>query len=178
MDVVSVDSDKGLITLREKESGKTITVDFEKLKEGRITFESDEGETMTLEASGDAEKGSMQVKTPEGNLQFGGAASGDIPNWVPVYPGSTQEAVMSGQTGEGRSGTVTFTTSDSIERVMKYYAEQLKQAGFEVNTIQHGGASAGAMVSGESADGQRNAMVMIGSGEEGTTAAVSYSEKD
>ena len=178
VDVVDVDEGAGQITLRDKKSGKTVTVDFDDVKEGRITFQGDEGEKMTFDASGGGEEGSLRLKSSEGTFEIGAAASGKVPGWVPAYPGAAPEAVMSGETPEGRGGTVTFTTSDSVTKVMEFYTGALKRDGFEVNSMQHGGAEAGAMVTGETPGGKRNVVIMIGTGKPGTTAAVSFSEKD
>jgi nitrate reductase NapE component len=52
IEVVRVDDGKGLITLREKSTGKTTTVDFEAVKQGRISFTDDKGESVTFGGDG------------------------------------------------------------------------------------------------------------------------------
>ena len=176
VDVVGVDEDRGLITLRDKESGKTVTVNFEDVKKGKISFESEEGEKMTLEAAGEGEEGSFRMKSSEGTFEFGTAASGKLPGWLPVYPGAEMEAIMSHDTPEERGGNAAFTTGDSVERVMNFYARGLERAGMEVSTTQHTGLDSGAMVNAHSADSNRRALVIIGTGEEGTTVNISFGD--
>jgi hypothetical protein len=62
---------------------------------------------------------------------------GQLPSWVPVYPGSEGTAAFAvGGTGngEGESGNFTFTTSDDGVRVKSFYTNKCKDLGMEVST--------------------------------------------
>jgi hypothetical protein len=178
VDIVDVDEGEGLITLRDKKSGKTVTVDFEQLKQGKISFESDEGERVTLEAEGEGDVGSLRVESPEGTFQYGAASSAEMPGWMPAYPGAGVEGIMSSQTPEGRGGAFSFTTSHPVEQVMKFYAEGLERAGLEVTTVHQGGREPGGIVRGADEERERNAMVIIGTDSDGTTVNVTFAEKN
>ena len=57
VEVVSSNRDRGLVTFREKSTGKTITVNLEQLKEGKIVFTDQDKETeVVLEAGPDGVK--------------------------------------------------------------------------------------------------------------------------
>jgi hypothetical protein len=82
VEVVRVDEASGKIELRDKKTGKTVLLDFEDVKKGRITFETDEGK-MTV-----------------------GATTGKVPDWAPKYPGSEQTHVATTETAEGHRYTL------------------------------------------------------------------------
>lgn len=175
VEVVRVDEGSGKITLREKKTGKVVTLDFEKVKQGQITFEGD-GEKVTVEGSAEGEEGSVRIKGPEGTYQFG-SGPGKLPSWAPVYPGSAQKTAGFSRTPEGEGSTVHLTTGDSVEQVMEFYKDRLESGGFQVNTVLHGGASTGAVVTAQSGDEKRNATLMIGRQDEVTTIGGSFFEK-
>jgi hypothetical protein len=178
IEVVSADDDGERITFREKSTGKTVTLSLDEVKQGRIRFESDDGEEVVIGSTGEGEAGGFRMESSKGSYEIGASSSVDLPDWLPVYPGAEAKGMMKSTTPEGRAGTTSVTTSDPVERVMEFYQKALEDAGLKVNTVETSGATSGAMVSGESPDGKRGAMIMIGTGDEGTTAAVSYNEKD
>ena len=55
VEVVSANRDKGTVTFREKSTGKTVTVNLEQLKQGRLVFTGDDKE-VTVEAGPDGVK--------------------------------------------------------------------------------------------------------------------------
>ena len=178
IEVVEVDDDGERITFREKSTGKTVTLSLDEVKQDRIRFESDNGEEVVIGSTGEGEAGGFRVESSEGTYEIGGSSSVDLPDWLPVYLGAEAKGMMKTNTPEGRGGTASITTGDTVQQVMQFYQKALEDAGLKVNTVETSGTASGAMVSGESSDGKRGAMIMIGTGDEGTTAAVSYSEKD
>jgi hypothetical protein len=173
IEVVDVDESAGKITLREKSSGKTVTLDFEQVKQGRISFETTEGQTGSIKAG---EEGA-RIRTQEGTFEVGAAASAKLPDWLPAYPGATVKGTASSQTAEGRGGMVAVLTKDSVEEVSGFYRRAMESAGLKVNVIQQSGETTGAMITGASSDGKRHATVLIGTDQEGTTASVNYNER-
>ena len=75
-------------------------------------------------------------------------------------------------------GAMTFETRDSVKQVMEFYKKALEGAGMEVQTVEHSGAQAGAMVSGSTTDESRTASVMIVAEGGKTTATASYTQKN
>src|SRR3984893_115184 len=53
VEVVKADENTGKITLRDKQTGKTVTLDFEDIQKGRISFEGEGGEKAVLLGEGE-----------------------------------------------------------------------------------------------------------------------------
>lgn len=156
IEIVSSDDDKGTVTFKEKSSGKVLTVDFDQIKEGKLTFEQD-GERVSFNAGSDSK----------------------LPDWLPIYPGSSTEGGLQVQGGKGSGSVIRFTTKDPIEKVAKFYEETLKHSGLttNVNTLTHDGKNSGAVIASESADKKRTAVVTISASEDSNSVTVTYSGK-
>ena len=63
LEVVSHDDGRGLVTIRQRSTGKTVTMNLDEIKHGKITFREDGKDAVTLEAHGDGSTGSLQVKS-------------------------------------------------------------------------------------------------------------------
>lgn len=145
VELVSVDDEKGLITVKDKKTGKTITVNLEEAQQGKITFKDDDkNEEVTLEAKGEGDTGSLEVKSKEGTAKFGAGSAAKLPTWFPTYPGAAIQGSFSTEGKDGQNGSFGFSTADSIEKVVKFYEDNLKQAGLKVttNTVQQNGTTA------------------------------------
>jgi hypothetical protein len=55
-----------------------------------------------------------------------------IPDWVPIYPSARVDAPRSDRGGVKRTIWFKIMTSDSCERVVRFYEEKLNLAGFSV----------------------------------------------
>jgi len=153
VELVSIDEDKGVMTVKEKSTGKILTVNFEDAKSGKFVFS--EGDKKVVIGGGDA---------------------ANTPSWVPVYPGSKAEGVFSAQSGEeGSGGTVVFKTGDSVDAVKKHYEDALKAAGFEIKATMTAGE--GATVIAENEAKKRTLHVGINRDGSQTGITVIYSEK-
>ncbi len=142
-ELVSVDEDRGVITVRDKKTGKTITANFEDIKNGKFTLES-EGKKVEIQGQGQGDTGSVTVKTDEGTAKFGAGAV-KLPSWLPAYSGASMQG-MSSQSAAGSMGTFSFTTSDASDKVIAFYKDALEKSGLKVETMQH---PAGAVLTGE-----------------------------
>jgi len=129
VDVVSVDEDRGLITLREKSSGKTVTLNLEDVKKGKISFKDDSGEEVSIQ--GDDASGSFTMKSKDGTLR--GSAQWSPPGWIPVYTGAKVEGGANVDSPEEDAGAGYLSTPDSIEKVLEFYENALKSHGFQVS---------------------------------------------
>jgi len=136
IEVVDTDVEDGTITIREKKTGKEITVNFEEIKEGKISFRSEDGE-MTIETEQVEEGGgtiSFSGDKGEEKISFGSAADEDkIPNWVPRYSGDLKIGSISESDAQG-FGMFSIETSGSLEDIGEYYKSSLKQNGFSVTS--------------------------------------------
>jgi hypothetical protein len=178
VDVVSTDEDKGTITVRDKKTGQTMTMNFADAQKGKFVFEQD-GKKVQMEAHADGDKGSFEVKSGDGTMKFqSGAGNEKLPDWLPGYPGSTPKgtASFSMQNATENSGTLGFITKDSVEQVVSYYEDALKKAGLKVtsNTVQQDGKTSLGIVTAEETGGKRKAMVNAAVSPEGTSVGVTF----
>lgn len=182
LEIVSSDDDSGTVTIRNKETNEEVTVNLDELKEGRIKFGTDEGES-TVDFSGQGSEGGVNVTATDEKGQtstFSAGAGGEakLPDWLPLYPGSSAQGAYDATTPEGRSAMAVVTTSDSPEKVLAFYEERLKAEGIEVQktTFENAGQTGGT-VGGSTADQKRSVSIMVGTSEGKTQATVTFAEK-
>jgi hypothetical protein len=174
-EVVSVDEQRERITVRDKKTGKTITMNFADAKKGRVVFQ-DGKEELTLESHGEGPATTFEMKSKDGSVKMGAGAPDKMPAWLPLYPGSPAEGALSFNNAETNSGLFSFKTRDSVEKVLRYYSDALQKAGLTVNTnsVQQNGATSGGIVTAEDTAGKRKASVTASTSEEGTSIAVTF----
>jgi len=175
VDVVKADESTGKITLRDKKTGKTATLDFQDIQKGRMSFGGDNREKVDIQGKGEGGMGPMTVKSSEGTMQFGQASLAKVPNWVPKYPGGQMTGAFSAQREGKDSGTFQIKCSGSVEQVAVFYEKELTGVGMKIQkrSLQSGG---GTMVSvvGTDEPKQRTVNATVTSGEQGTVAHVVY----
>ena len=173
LELVESDREAGTMTIRNKQTNETITVNYQDIKNGEISFETDEG-TSSIDMTG-GEDGGITITDANGQTAtLGGEAQ--MPDWIPSYPGATSEGAYSATSPDGASGGFTVTTSDSPTEVLDFYESQLEGAGFTVEktTYTAGDGSGGAI----SAEGDnRQVSLMVNTSEGGTSAIVTYTDK-
>ena len=176
VEIVSSDDNAGTITVRDKKTGKVATMKFDPQKKQMIITD-EKGQTTTLSTSGEGSTGTMEVKGPEGTVKFGSGAE-KSPAWVPGYPGASPQNTFSASKPGEESGSYTFTTGDSTEKVISYYSGALKSGGFSVSTTTTDNqGKPGGMVTGEDKAGKRAVMVMLDTESDGTHVNLTYSAK-
>ncbi len=176
IDVVSKDRDNDTITIRNKKTGETITLNAENFKDGHISWKSDKGEggEVTFDAKGEGGEGSLKIRTDKGEMSFGTGTRVEQPDWVPSYPGSSPTGTASASTQDEEGGSFTFKTADTVSDVLDFYKEKLKGEGFEVSSSswEKDGSTAGGGVNATS--GNRSVTVAIGSEDSETTVHVVF----
>jgi len=179
LELVSSDPDKNTLTVKNKKTGEVVTINAEDIKEGKVTFETPDGKTV-VDASSDGNSGSVKVTGPKGEkMTWGGEAPKDLPEWVPVYPGSTVAGAMDATNAEGRSAQFSVTTEDGIDDVIPYYEQSLKDAGLTVNkTTMETNGEPSAILTGNSEDNKKTVTVMIGTQDGKTVANIQFSAKN
>jgi len=178
LETVSTDESAGTITIRNKKTGEVMTVDFDDIKQGKIRFKNDKGETAEISASGEGETGKVEFKSDKGTMTFGAGGEAESPAWLPAYPGSVPQGMYSSKGPQGVSAAFSFDTKDSPEKVMAFFEGKLKDGGFEVtsSTFKKGAALAGGLVNAESKADKRQVHVTVSAEDEGTKVAVTYTE--
>lgn len=170
LEIISTDESKGEMTLRDKKSGKSITMPLNDLAKGKFTIQEADGKTTTVDVSEAAEGGKMTIQGPDGKTVISsGAQAASLPPWIPTYPGaSPKEGGFSSETPEGRSGTHSFSSPDAVEKVKAFYADKLKAAGFEtsVSTMEAGGSQTATI---SAVKGEKTSVSVLVLMEDGTT---------
>jgi hypothetical protein len=168
-ELVSIDESRGIVTVRDKKTGKTVTMNFEDIKRGKMSFES-EGKKVEMEGHGEGDTGSFTVKTDEGTAKFGAGAV-KMPAWLPAYGGVSVQG-FSSQTAGGSAGTFSFKASDAFDKVVEFYKDALQKAGFTVEVMQHPG---GALLTGRT--GGRAATINVISEGGGSSVSGTFEDK-
>jgi hypothetical protein len=150
VEVLEADEDTGVLTLRDKKTGKTITMNAADIQKGKLTFS--DGET--------GEKVSI------------GGDTANLPPWVPKYPGSKPGPVVAIASS---GGSVTLLTNDSVDRVLDYYEKELKSAGFEVTRQELGGVK---NVTAKDSGGERSIHVIVTATNGSSTIMLNYKTKE
>jgi hypothetical protein len=179
-ELISSDAEKNTLTIKEKKTGKVMTVNAEKIKDGKIEVTTDEG-TTTFDGNASENGGSMTVTNDKGEtatLVGGGDAPKNLPSWVPTYPNGTTTGSFDATSNNERSAAFAVTTSDSVDDVIAFYEGKLKEAGLEVqkSTYEANGQKGGT-VTGTSSDQKRTVSVLLGTDEKGTQATVTFADK-
>lgn len=170
---MKVDPEKKIMVITD-ENGKTVTMKLDAAN-NRLVMTDEKGQTATITANG--QNGNVEIKGPDGNMKFGSGAD-KAPNWVPSYPGSNPQGTLSINDANEQGGSFSFVTSDSPDKVMSYYGDALKSGGFTVsNLTSNSNGKTGGMVSGQSDGQKRSVTFIVGSENDGTHVAATYSEK-
>ena len=202
LELVETNDEDGTVTFRNTKEDKEFTVDYDDIKDGKLTIQTEEGEmsfeaqggedggsftfqdasgettTVDVQTQGD-EAGTVTVQGPDGETRYGAnLGMDDVPDWVPLYPGADQsQSNFSASGSEGQAGMLTLSTSDSTDDVMEHFKKVLEDAGYTVehNTVTMGTGQEGGSVSGTK-DGGYTVSVIVGrdSGSDQTSAVVQY----
>jgi hypothetical protein len=181
LDLVSEDDKAQTITVHNKKTNETVTVNLADAKNGKFGFSSDGKGAASIDfgKQGVTIK-SQDEKGKESTFVAGAAAPKDLPAWLPAYPGATSAGGFSAKTAEATSQTFTLNTTDPPDRVLAFYQDQLKNNGFTVQTpttLAVGGQTTTGTIVADSPDQKRHVQVVVQAGSGKTTASVMYEEK-
>ncbi len=161
---------EGTIVVREKSTGKVMTMKFDpQTKKMVITNDDGKQASVTLDNNG------ITAQSADGTVKFGSAAGNNVPSWVPVYPGSSPAGTMSSTNADGAQNTFTFKSKDSASKIIAYYSDALKTAGFSINMTTN--TDQGGMVQASDEGKKRTISVIVGTSGDGTETAVTCIEK-
>ena len=180
LEEVSADEDAGTITIRNTKTGEEITVNYEDIKEGKLSFTTDKGE-INVDASEMKDTGSIKVTDEKGGIVFsaGGAVSDDVESWVPMFPGSEPTNRHTMRTEEEQTGGFELETTASVADALEFYRAALQGEGYEiaVNTFTKDD-SEGGMVNGNHVEQGRSVVAIFNSEGGGPTKiVVSYAQR-
>jgi hypothetical protein len=170
---MKVDADKRVMVVTD-ENGKTVTMKLDTAR-NRLVMTDEHGKTASITA--DAQNGNVEIKSPDGTVKMGAGAD-KTPDWVPTYPGSTPQNTFSASDDKSSTGSYVFSTGDTVDKVLGYYGDSLKSAGFKIsNTTSNTNGKVSGMVSGTSEGDKQTVLVTAGDDTDGTKVSVSYSSK-
>ena len=180
-----VDDEKRLITIRNKQTGETNTTDMDardvswvyaipadreyyigrdKIAQEdlptwvRNILKDKPGEIVYIKSGKKVKYGTVvSVKDSIRDAGF----SVKLPDWFPSYPGAVVQGAFSTESKDGERAYFGFSTNDSIEEVVKFYEENLKQAGLKIttNTVQQNGAVTIRSLVGEDEDKKHTTVI-------------------
>ncbi len=178
IEVLEVDEDKGIIRVRDKETGKTLAMDLKEAKNGKIVFLGEGNERVEIQSSGDGDKATLDIKSSEGSMSIG-AGAGKLPGWLPAYPGAKSSGGAEFYSERGDAGSCTLISSDSAPAVAAFYEKALNGAGFAVEKSSNQIPGQGLMTILQAQDGnnQRKANVTVIPGANGTSINLSFEGK-
>ncbi len=159
VDVLSTDEGAGKITVRDKKTGKVVTMTFDDAKNGKFSFsaQGDDGKTASLEIGAGADK---------------------LPSWIPVYPGAKAVGTfaVNADSGQGNGGAFAFNTTDEPAQVMSFYQDKCKELGISIKMATHA-AQGGMILAGGEGDDTRSLQVIVGRESGETKVQVMYGKK-
>jgi len=178
LELVSSDPKAGTMTIKDKKTGETMTMNASDIEHGKISFKTDKGTTV-VDTSQTGDSGGIKVTGSDGSqLTFGGEAPKNLPGWVPVYPGSTVTGAMDTTNSEGRTATFAVSSEDAVDKVIEFYETKLNETGLKVSkTMMDTGGQHSAILTANSEDDKRTVNVTIGQQDGKTQGTIMFTEK-
>ena len=176
VDVISTDDDRGTITIRDRKNGKTVTLSFDDIKNGRLRLEAD-GKQVNIDARADGVNGGVVVKTSDGESMKFGAVGEKLPAWIPTYPGTpaTQASTVS-HTGKEDAGAASFEMKQPVSKLSEYYYDALNKAGFKATKAMS--SEQMAVIQGNDEGDRRTVVFTITGTADGANVNVSYHSRN
>jgi hypothetical protein len=176
LEVLTVDEDRGIIKVREKKTGKTLTMSLEEVRNGRIIFYDENNKRVDIRASGEGEAAALEIRSEDASVRIG--AGGERPDWLPEYPGAIGAGALESSSAEGNAATLTYKTQDSAEDVIAFYEEALLKSGFAIEKPAAGAAGQPGlnMLVATQAGSKRSAHITAVRSPEGTMISVSFQD--
>jgi hypothetical protein len=176
IEFVKADKDARKVTFRDTKSGKELTVGYDDIQNGKVTFTS-EGKTAEIEVkqNGD-EAGQMTIRSEDGNATF--QTGGDVknlPDWVPLLPGTTPQGSFASETNGVRAQAFHFETEKPLDEVLDYYQKELERAGLKVHSRTT--TNEGGLLVAASADENRSLNVIASTQDGKLEVVVNVNEK-
>lgn len=183
LELVSADDNAQTITVHNKKTNETLTMNLDDVKNGRFKFTSN-GKTSNIDVTQQGQ-GGVTIKTQdekgqEATFVAGGGAPKDLPAWLPLYPGATAQGGFSTRSATETSQVFTLTTNDPVDRVIAFYQEQLKDNGLTVQqptSMAVGGQTTMSTVIADSSDKKRHVQIVAQATNGKSQASITYEEK-
>lgn len=176
LELVESDREAGTLTVREKSTGKEVTVNYSQLEQGQLVFGDGQGEEVRIQSGASGDGGPISITGSDGSvLSMGGSdAAVEVPSWLGEYTGTKTDVSGYAATSNGkRSGIYSFATNDAAA-ALSYYEGRLKALGLEANRSSFsGGGNTVETIQGRSAEYEISAAATTTAG--GARLTVTYS---
>jgi hypothetical protein len=159
-EVVRVNKTSKRITIRDKRNGSDVTAPFDDLKNSRfqVSAMDENGNVGRIEA---------------------GAGYGNLPAWLPIYPGAKVQSQVTGNGDGGKEsvegGMYTFVTPDKPARVARFYQEKCRELGMTADLSM--ATTDGGKIAAHDEDGNRTLFVVFTGDAGRTTGSVTFRRK-
>ena len=175
IEVVSVDENEGVIRVRDKKTGKSLTMDLSEAKNGKIVFKDEDNQNLEIQTQGEGDSASIEMRSSEGSAHIGAGAV-QLPAWLSAYPGARSKGSIGTNSSKGTAGTESFETSDTLENVVSYYEGSLKNAGMivEKTPVTNSDGAVATILTAKSSDEKRSSVISITRKEGKTTFSLSF----
>jgi hypothetical protein len=154
-EVIKTDEGAGTITVRDKTTGKVVTMSFDDARKGKFHFEAE---------GPDHEKASLDV----------GGSDAKVPADIPVYPGAKVQGNFSvtgnDANGQGSAAQYQFSTPDPPAQVLAYYHGKLEGSGMKL-ALNTNTTDGGMLMAEDDTRGQA-ITVIVGKSSEGTSISL------
>jgi len=196
-ELVSSNDDAGTIVVKDKKTGKVVTMKFDPQKKtmvvtdengktGSLRLDTDKGSLVVTDAQGktstitaNGQSGGVEVNGADGSTVKMGANADKAPAWVPVYPGATPQSTYSATSAKQQGGTYTFVAADTPDKILSYYEGALKAGGMRTsNTLSTTNGKITGFVSGSTDGDKRSVMVTVSGETDGSHVGVVFSSKE
>jgi len=157
LELASVDGARQTVTLKDK-NGTLFTFKFDPL-------------TKTLVPVPAAQPKAAENPPPPPPEQPASTLVRGIPDWMPVYPGTTPEIVSSAVAPEGDKETIaTFKCGDKATEIVQFYQTKLEGSGFTIAVASSGEQSG--MIQAQDGEKKRMLILNVSPNETGTVSRV------
>ncbi|NOZ14114.1 MAG: hypothetical protein GXO69_10825 [Acidobacteria bacterium] len=185
VEIVSTDNNSQTITIRNRKTGKTVTVDLQDVKNGKFRFFDEKGHESTVTLSGSApgengkrSGGSMSIKTSEGKVNISTGTKADkLPEWVPLYRDVVPTKVMVMTADRGTSGSYSIVVKDSVDDTVQFMESKLKDSGFTISKNSYSVNNEKWVNLSAQKNGKLSVNIIVTRTNEGTGINVTFSEK-
>lgn len=169
--MISSNDSAGTMVIRDRKTGKKTMLKFDPEKKMMVSLE-EHGKPSETTVNPNA--GTVEIKDANTSAKISGE-SGNLPAWLPVYPGATPQNTASVNQNGKQSGTYVFASPDSTEKILGYYSEQLTAANMKLT--RSASASESGVITATQDEAGRTITVTASSANDVTHVSVSYEEK-
>jgi hypothetical protein len=167
LELVKVDRYRAQLTVRAKHTGQTRIITAEELR--RTRHQGFGGGRQAGKSGGNGGLLSLFL-SGAGMLGLGPS----LPEWVPAYPGAESGGNIVNETATGVVGVARFTTDERAAHVLRFYDQNLRDAGFTV-TVEQSGVDGAGSVTAQSAEGGKTVVVRVNRTGHRTSISLTYS---